>query len=185
MLKPATNLQSLADQLLLQKFPRCRIGQRQGRYPLYQREQGNIWSPRPAANWNIFAMAREGLRFDLGSAFQKGPRTKRNGYPKGLTIGENAGTAYRRYHCQVHSGTGSRCGNGHDCIYDGETSRKEKEGWRKDRACRTCEVLELEQELDICAKKLQTTREEMQSSQEELNQPMKNCIHERGAAVYQ
>ena len=32
------------------------------------------------ANWNIFAMAREGLRYELGSAFQKALRQKDAGH---------------------------------------------------------------------------------------------------------
>jgi len=44
------------------------------------------------ANWNIFAMAREGLRFDLGNAFQKALRQKEVINVKGLKVGEGAGT---------------------------------------------------------------------------------------------
>ncbi len=57
ILKPAANLQSLADQLLLQHYlPAGRAGQRQGGYPLHQRaDRANIWNRRPARPTGIFS----------------------------------------------------------------------------------------------------------------------------------
>ena len=73
MLKPAANLQSLADQLLLQHFsPPAVLVNDKGDILYISGRTGKYLEPAAGkANWNIFAMAREGLRFDLGSAFQK------------------------------------------------------------------------------------------------------------------
>jgi hypothetical protein len=44
------------------------------------------------ANWNIFAMAREGLRYELADAFQKALRQKERVTLHGLKVGTNGGT---------------------------------------------------------------------------------------------
>ena len=43
------------------------------------------------ANWNLFAMAREGLRYEIAGAFQKALRQKESVALHGLTIGTNGG----------------------------------------------------------------------------------------------
>ena len=67
-------------------FPSCRAGQRKGDILYISGRTGKYLEPAAGkANWNIFAMAREGLRFDLGSAFQKALRQKGAITAKGLT----------------------------------------------------------------------------------------------------
>ncbi len=94
MLKPAANLQSLADQLLLQHFsPPAVLVNDKGDILYISGRTGKYLEPAAGkANWNIFAMAREGLRFDLGSAFQKALRQKEAVTVKGLKVGTNGGT---------------------------------------------------------------------------------------------
>ncbi len=45
------------------------------------------------ANWNIFAMAREGLRYELADAFQKALRQKDSVALHGLKVGTNGGSS--------------------------------------------------------------------------------------------
>ena len=46
------------------------------------------------ANWNIFAMAREGLRYELTNAFKEALRQKESVTLHGLKVGTNGGTQY-------------------------------------------------------------------------------------------
>ncbi len=64
MQKPAANLQSLADQLLLQHFsPPAVLTNDKGDILYISGRTGKYLEPAAGkANWNIFAMAREGLR---------------------------------------------------------------------------------------------------------------------------
>ena len=94
MPKPAANLQSLADQLLLQHYsPPAVLVNDKGDILYISGRTGKYLEPAAGkANWNIFAMAREGLRFELGSAFQKALRQKEAITVKGLKVGTNGGT---------------------------------------------------------------------------------------------
>jgi two-component system CheB/CheR fusion protein len=94
MLKPVANLQSLAEQLLLQHFslPAVLVNDK-GDILYINGRTGKYLEPAAGkANMNIFAMAREGLRFDLGSAFQKAIRQKEAITVKGVKVGTNGGT---------------------------------------------------------------------------------------------
>ena len=90
MLKPAVNLQSLADQLLLQHFsPPAVLVNDKGDILYISGRTGKYLEPASGkTNWNIFAMAREGLRFDLGSAFQKAIRQKGDDHRQGSQGGD-------------------------------------------------------------------------------------------------
>ena len=76
MLKSASNLQSLADQLLLQHFsPPAVLTNDKGDILYISGRTGKYLEPAAGkANWNIFAMAREEICLDLGNAFQKALR---------------------------------------------------------------------------------------------------------------
>jgi two-component system CheB/CheR fusion protein len=171
MLKPATNLQSLADHLLLQKFsPPAVLVNDKGDILYISGRTGKYLEPAAGkANWNIFAMAREGLRFDLGSAFQKAIRQKGTVIAKGITIGENGGTHTVDITVKSIQEPEPLRGMVMIVFTDMETSlsKKTKAG-AKTAPAGHARVLELEQELRHLREELQTTREEMQSSQEEL-----------------
>jgi len=93
MMKPAANLQTLADQLLLQHFsPPAVLVNDKGDIIYISGRTGKYLEPAAGkANWNIFAMARDGLRFELGSAFQKALRQKGQICARGLRLGTNGG----------------------------------------------------------------------------------------------
>ena len=171
MLKPATNLQSFADQLLLQRFsPPAVLVNNKGDILYISGRTGKYLEPAAGkANWNIFAMAREGLRFDLGSAFQKALRQKGAVTVRGLTVGESNGTHTVDITVQEIEEPEALRGMVMIVFTDvAAPAEKKTKVSTKTAPAGHAKALELEQELKHLREELQTTREEMQSSQEEL-----------------
>jgi chemotaxis methyl-accepting protein methylase len=75
------SLQSVADQLVLQRYaPPAVLVMTRGTSVYVSGHTGKYLEPAAGkANWNLFAMAREGLRYELAAAFQKGHPAKRQG----------------------------------------------------------------------------------------------------------
>ena len=171
MVQPAANLQTLADQLLLQHFsPPAVLTNAQGDIIYISGRTGRFLEPAAGkANWNIFAMAREGLRFELGSAFQKALRQKEAVRVRDLKIGTNGGTQYVDVTVQLIADPQELRGMVMIVFSDAVPPQASKASGRSRKAVPGSDrVLELEQELQQTQEGLQTTREEMQSSQEEL-----------------
>jgi two-component system CheB/CheR fusion protein len=170
-LKPAANLQSLADQLLLQHFsPPAVLVNDKGDILYISGRTGKYLEPAAGkANWNIYAMAREGLRFELGSAFQNAVRQQEAVIVKGLKVGTNGGTQTVDVTVQaIHEPEALR---GMVMIVFTDvalTPKKRASSRSRVDSPDNGRVAELEQELQQNREALQTTREEMQSSQEEL-----------------
>jgi two-component system CheB/CheR fusion protein len=78
LLKSTSNIQTLFDQILLQTHsPAAVLTNSSGDIIYISGRTGKYLEPAAGkANWNIFAMAREGLRIELTSAFQKALRNK-------------------------------------------------------------------------------------------------------------
>ncbi len=172
MSKPAANLQALADQLLLQHFsPPAVLVNDQGDILYISGRTGKYLEPAAGkANWNIFAMAREGLRFELGSAFQKALRQKEAVTVKGLRIEERRGHAGCRPHDPGDCRTGGAAGDGDDRLHRRDGVRRDKPRAEPcpDAIAAKPGRLSWSRNSSSCREDLQTTREEMQSSQEEL-----------------
>ncbi len=171
MSNPVVNLQTLADQLLLQHFsPPAVIVSDKGDILYISGRTGKYLEPAAGkANWNIFAMAREGLRFDLGSAFQKAIRQKGPISIKGLKVGSNGSTQCVDITVQVIEEPEAMKGMVMIVFYDVAVPVEKKVSRRsKGDSIDSARKTELEQELQKLHEALQTTREEMQSSQEEL-----------------
>jgi two-component system CheB/CheR fusion protein len=171
MLKPAANLQSLADQLLLQHFsPPAVLVNDKGDILYISGRTGKYLEPASGkANWNILAMAREGLRFDLGSAFQKAQKQKGAITARGLSVGESGGKQTVDITVQVIDEPEALRGMVMIIFTDVVTPQEKKEKTAAKKAPGgNARVRELEEELQQFREQLQTTREEMQSSQEEL-----------------
>jgi two-component system, chemotaxis family, CheB/CheR fusion protein len=169
--KPAANLQTLADQLLLQHFsPAAALANDKGDILYISGRTGKYLEPAAGkANWNIFAMAREGLRFDLGGAFQKALRQKKAITARGLKVGTNGGTQTVDITVQAIEEPAALKGMVMIIFTDvGTPLAKNVPGRPKSAASGDNRSLEVEQELQQFREELQTTREEMQSSQEEL-----------------
>ncbi len=88
------SMQFLADQLLLQSYsPAAVLVNSKGDIIYISGRTGKYLEPAAGkVNWNIFAMAREGLRYDLLNAFQKALRLKERLIIRNLTVGSNGGT---------------------------------------------------------------------------------------------
>jgi two-component system CheB/CheR fusion protein len=78
--KLPASLQSAADQLVLQHYaPPAVLANDKGDILYICGRTGKYLEPAAGkANWNIFAMAREGLRYELAAAFQKALRQRKN-----------------------------------------------------------------------------------------------------------
>ncbi len=76
---PLPNLQTQAAQLLLDRYsPAAVLTNAQGDILYISGQTGKYLEPAAGkANWNIHAMAREGLRNELGNAFRKAVRDRR------------------------------------------------------------------------------------------------------------
>ena len=171
MPKPALNLQGLADQLLLQNYaPPAVLTTDQGDIVYISGRTGKFLEPAAGkANWNIFAMAREGLRFELSSAFQKATRQKGAATVKGARVGTNGSS-------QLVDVTAQRIEEpealqGMVMIVFNEvpaTPETKSTGPSKPASLTRARLAELEQELGQSREEMRSTREEMQTSQEEL-----------------
>jgi two-component system CheB/CheR fusion protein len=77
-LKPLANVQTLAEQLLLQRYaPAAVLVTDKGDIVFVSGRTGKYLEPAAGkANWNLFAMTREGLRREMAEAFQRALRTK-------------------------------------------------------------------------------------------------------------
>src|SRR5262249_41031112 len=91
---PPPNLALLADRVLVQRVaPAAVVGNEKGEVPYTSGPTGKFLEPTVGKpNLNIFAMAREGLRFELSSAFAVAQREERVVTVHGLHVGSNGGT---------------------------------------------------------------------------------------------
>ena len=171
MLKPAANLPSLADQLLLKHFsPPAVLVNDKGDILYISGRTGKYLEPAAGkTNWNIFAMAREGLRFDLGSAFQKALRHKRAITAKGLKVGTDGDKQTVDITVQAIEEPEALRGMVMIIFTDVATPLETKAKVSSGKSpIGNTKIFKLEQELHHLREQLQNTREEMQSSQEEL-----------------
>ena len=169
MVKPVINLQTLADHLLLQHFsPAAVLVNNKGDILYISGRTGKYLEPAAGkANWNIFAMAREGLRFDLGSAFQKALRQKEAVAVKNLQIG--AEDSSQRVDITVQTIAEPEALRGMVMIvFTDVVMPLEKKRPGRAKSAGSATLSEVEQQLQKVREELQTTREEMQTSQEEL-----------------
>ena len=177
-LKATANLQTLADQLLLQTYsPAAVLTNDKGDILYISGHTGKYLEPAAGkANLNIFAMAREGLRYELAAAFKKLlhpvrepglPRQKETITLKNLVVGANGGKQGLNVTIQSISGSGALDGMVMIVFTDVAVKPKTKKagGLPSGDAVRAAE---LERELEHALQEGQGIREEMQTSQEEL-----------------
>src|SRR5476649_179419 len=173
--RPATNppasLQALADQLVLQSYaPPAVLTNDTGDIFYVSGRTGKYLEPAAGkANWNIFAMAREGLRYELVNAFKEALRKKEGVTLHGLKVGTNGGTQCVDVSVRRLDESGALQGLLMIVFTDvaapvatKATSRPTKPPARSPR------LAELEQELLRVRGESRATHEEMQTSQEEL-----------------
>ncbi|KIH76986.1 two-component system, chemotaxis family, CheB/CheR fusion protein [Geoalkalibacter ferrihydriticus] len=169
--KPASNLQALADELLLQHFsPPAVLVNNKGDILYISGRTGKYLEPAAGkANWNIFAMAREGLRFELGISFHKVLRQKEAIILKNIKVGTNGGSQTLDVTLKTIEEPEALQGMVMIVFHDvPEPPSKKLRGRAAGPAAANARVVELEQETQKLREELHTTREEMHSSQEEL-----------------
>jgi two-component system CheB/CheR fusion protein len=168
---PALSLQALADHLVLQRYaPPAVLVNNKGDILYVSGRTGKYLEP-PAgkANWNIFAMAREGLRYELTSVFQKALRQAGAVALRGLHVGTNGGQQLVNLTVQRLEEPEPLRGLVMILFTDVAAPLATKTPGRCGKApARSARLAELERELQQARGETQTTREEMQSSQEEL-----------------
>ena len=168
----ASSLQSMADQLLLQTYsPAAVLTNDQGDILYISGRTGKYLEPAAGkANWNIFAMAREGLRYELSNAFQKALRQKSVATIKNLSVGTNGGTQVVNVTLQPVKEPQALKGLMMIVFKDVESLPPITESGKASKPASQSarKIAELEREVEQAHQGLQTIREEMQSSQEEL-----------------
>ena len=165
------NIQVLADQILLQNFaPASVLVNDKGDIIYITGKTGKYLEPVAGkANWNIFVMAREGLRHELPGAFRKAIQSYEKVVIHNVKIGINGGTQFVDVTIQRIEKPESLKGMLMVVFTDVPTlviNETAKTG--KGKYTLTARQKEIEIELQKSNEDLQSTREEMQTSQEEL-----------------
>ena len=169
--KPLASLQSLADQLVLQHYaPPAVLVNDKGDIFYVSGRTGKYLEPAAGkANWNIFVMARESLRYELSSAFQKALRQKEKVSLHGLKVGTNGGEQGVDITVQRLDETGPLNGLVMIVFTDVVTPVATPPAGRSPKHhARNARLAELEQELLRVRAEARTVHEEMQTSQEEF-----------------
>lgn len=170
-LKVVENLQTLADQFLLQRFaPASVLVNSKGDIVYITGRTGKYLEPVAGkANWNIYAMAREGLRQELPAAFRKALKSNETVTLRNIKLGSNGGICFIDVTVQQIENPESIQGmlmvvfNDVPAVITAAPARKGNKKLNKTQPLKAVE-LELQRSLE----ELQSTREEMQTSQEEL-----------------
>ena len=166
--KPAVNLQQVADQVILQQYaPAAVLTNTTGDILYINGRTGRFLEPAAGkANWNVFAMARDGLRTELEGAFRLSLRQEGPVALHGVRIGVNGGTVY--VDVTVRQLDAPAAVKGLVLIVFTDVPARARRKRREVRGGPPGDCRELEQRLRQAEDDLQTTREEMQSSHEEL-----------------
>ncbi len=165
---PIVNLQELADQLLLQKFaPAAVLVNAEGDILFIHGRTGRYLEPAAGkANWNIHAMAKEGLRQEISLALPKAVRNLETVTVRQLAIGSNGNTEF--VDLTVFPGDGSLAPQGMAMVVFQEVHPTTKRIRRRKGTSGDVRINDLERALQQATEEIQSIREEMQSSHEEL-----------------
>jgi two-component system CheB/CheR fusion protein len=168
---PAPNLQSLADQLLLQRYsPAAVLVTNEGDILYVSGKTGKYLEPAAGkANWNLFAMSREGLGNALSEAFHKAVRQKVVVTLKDVTVGTNGSTQIVDVTVQPVTSPAPLRGLVMVVFADVARPSATKGSGSSDRkTSHNARLAAMAQELQQAHQDLQASRDEMQTSQEEL-----------------
>lgn len=170
--RPPPNIQALADKVIAQRFsPAAVLVNEKGDILYISGRTGKYLEPAAGkANWNIFAMAREGLRFDLSAAFAQALRDHQPVRVHAVKVGTNGGTQHVDICIQRLTDPEPLKGSVIIILTDvpSPSSSGAKSSGRRSNLASTVRIAELEKELEKARDEVQTIREEMQTSQEEL-----------------
>ena len=168
--KAAPNFQVLAEQLLLQRYvPAAVLTNDKGDILFISGRTGKYLEPAAGkANWNIYAMAREGLRYELGTAFQKALSEKHPVTQAGVKVGTNGGLQAVDIVIEPIQEPEPLRGTVMVVFTDVGAPAAKPAGKAKRGASDPAALARRELELRQTRDELQTTREQMQTSQEEI-----------------
>ncbi|ACL17737.1 chemotaxis protein CheB [Methanosphaerula palustris] len=166
--KPVVNLQSLADQVILQQYaPAAVLTSDTGDILYINGRTGRFLEPAAGkANWNIFAMARDGLRSELGGAFRHALLQEKPVALRGVRIVSEGVTVHTDVTIQKLTEPSPL--KGLVLIVLADVPPTPEAPVRVRHTGRREEMLDLKERLRQSEEDLRITREEMQSSQEEL-----------------
>ena len=165
------NIQTLADQLLLQRFaPASVLINTEGDILYITGRTGKYLEPAAGkANWNIYAMSREGLNNELPGAIRKAKQNYEPVKLHNIKIGTNGGTQIVDITLQLIEKPDAIKGTIMIVFNDvADIPRTTKKTTKKGNQNSTVREQELELDLQRANEELQSTREEMQTTQEEL-----------------
>ncbi len=169
--KSPQNIQTLADQLLLQHFsPPGVLVNDKGDIVYISGRTGKYLEPSVGkANMNIFAMLRDGLRNEFSAAFRQALVKKETTYIHNIKVGTNGGTQYINVTIQYIDNPEPLKGMVMVIFADiPKVISTEKIEINTGTRAHRIRQLELELELQHAREEMQSTLEEMQTSQEEL-----------------
>ena len=168
-LKTTANLQSQAEQLLLQRYsPAAVLVNDKGDIIFINGHTGKYLEPAAGkANLNLFAMAREGLGYELTDAFRKALRQKDAVIRKNVKVGTDAGVQTVDLTVQAIAEPEALRGLVMIVFTEVATPPETKGPAKKGHSASSARMAALERDFDQNRQELQTTREEMQNSQEE------------------
>ena len=169
--KIVENIQTLADQILLQRFaPASVMVNDQGDILYITGRTGKYLEPVAGkANWNIYAMAREGLDHELPGALRKAMQNFDAVIVRNIKIGTNGGTHFVDITVQRIENPNSIRGMIMIVFTDvSAVVEHDVANPKKRQRSSTGRQKELEIELKRSNEETQSIREEMQTSQEEL-----------------
>ncbi len=167
-LPPAASLQSQAEQLVLQRYsPAAVLVNDQGDLIFINGRTGKYLEPAAGkANLNLFAMAREGLRYELTDAMRMALRQKDAVIRRHVSVTTDAGVQAVDLTVQAIMEPVTLRGLVMVVFTDVATPPEAK-GPAKGHSAGHARMAALERDFEQVRQELQTTREEMQTSQEE------------------
>ena len=169
--KPVENIQALAEKILLQAYsPAAVLTDEDGNILFISGRTGKYLEPAAGkANWNIFAMAREGLSFELDVAFQKAVRLKETQEIKDVRVTTDGGKQLVEVTVQPVLTPQALQGMILVVFKDQAATPGIVKSPHSGRSTGSkTQLAELTLELNHAHQEVQTIREEMQTSQEEL-----------------
>jgi two-component system, chemotaxis family, CheB/CheR fusion protein len=167
---PGSNLQGLAEQFLLQHHcPAAVLTNDKGDILYISGRTGKYLEPAAGkANWNIFAMAREGLRYVLHNAWRKALQQKSATGLKGVQVEYNGGMQTVDVTVEPIAEPAALKGMVMVVFSDVARPKIKAAGKSKRAGGRGADLLALEKELQHAREEVQACREQMRTSQEEL-----------------
>ncbi len=167
-MEPGVSLADLSRQLLLERFvPPSVLVNESGDILYIQGRTGRYLEPASGeAAMNVFTMAREGLRLELGALVRKALLQRREVERDGLRVQVNGGYQTVKLLIRPLSGRSITRGMVLVSFEDRQTAKSDRQKKETSKPSKAAE--ELSKELKYTKEQLQTTVEEMETSQEEL-----------------